>query len=120
MENCLQHHGIKGQKWGRRRYQNKNGTLTPAGKKRYGDWSEDARTAKELRKKSVAQMSNAELRKLNERRNLERTYYSNLKPSHINKGIAFIGATAGAMNAAINLYNNSDKLIAIGKKFIRG
>lgn len=31
----LKHHGIKGQKWGVRRYRNKNGTLTPAGKKRY-------------------------------------------------------------------------------------
>ena len=33
----LYHHGIKGQKWGVRRYQNKDGSLTPAGKKRYGD-----------------------------------------------------------------------------------
>lgn len=33
--NYLQHHGIKGMKWGERRYQNKDGTLTPAGKKRY-------------------------------------------------------------------------------------
>lgn len=30
----LRHHGIKGQKWGVRRYQNADGTLTPAGKKR--------------------------------------------------------------------------------------
>lgn len=36
MENDeLYHHGIRGQKWGRRRYQNKDGSLTPAGKKRY-------------------------------------------------------------------------------------
>lgn len=30
----LYHYGIKGQKWGVRRYQNKDGSLTPAGKKR--------------------------------------------------------------------------------------
>ncbi len=33
----LFHHGIKGQKWGIRRYQNADGTLTPAGKQRYGE-----------------------------------------------------------------------------------
>ena len=33
----LRHHGIKGQKWGIRRFQNKDGSLTPAGKKRYDD-----------------------------------------------------------------------------------
>lgn len=32
--NQLYHHGIKGMKWGVRRYQNKDGSLTPAGKKR--------------------------------------------------------------------------------------
>ena len=32
----LYHHGIKGQKWGIRRYQNEDGTLTAAGKERYG------------------------------------------------------------------------------------
>lgn len=32
----IKHHGIKGQKWGVRRYQNEDGTLTSAGKKRYG------------------------------------------------------------------------------------
>lgn len=30
----LEHHGIKGQKWGVRRYQNKDGTYTDAGRKR--------------------------------------------------------------------------------------
>lgn len=31
----LEHHGTKGMKWGRRLYQNKDGSLTPAGKRRY-------------------------------------------------------------------------------------
>ena len=33
----LAHHGIKGQKWGVRRYQNKDGSLTPDGKIRVAD-----------------------------------------------------------------------------------
>lgn len=36
METYLVHHGIKGQKWGIRRYQNEDGTYTEAGRRRYG------------------------------------------------------------------------------------
>ena len=40
----LYHHGIKGQKWGVRRFQNPDGTLTLKGKRRYGE--EHTRTLK--------------------------------------------------------------------------
>jgi ribosomal protein S30 len=35
MDNEMIHYGVLGMKWGVRRYQNKDGTLTPAGKRRY-------------------------------------------------------------------------------------
>lgn len=53
MENSeLTHHGVKGQKWGIRRYRNKDGSLTPAGKKRYrsDDKSEEPSRTKKVAK----------------------------------------------------------------------
>lgn len=35
-EDYIEHHGIKGQHWGERRYQNNDGSLTPLGRVRYG------------------------------------------------------------------------------------
>lgn len=58
----LYHHGILGMKWGRRRYQNKDGSLTPAGKKRYSS------------KEDTSNMSEEELRNNINRLRMEREY----------------------------------------------
>lgn len=60
----LYHHGTKGMKWGVRRYQNKDGSLTPAGKKRYkSNYAEEAKG-----------MTDQELRSKINRMNLEKRY----------------------------------------------
>ena len=66
MENELMHWGIKGMKWGVRRYQNKDGSLTPAGKKRY-----DKEMAKLKEEEKIAKnklRTQAKLNKLDEKR----------------------------------------------------
>ena len=47
--NSLYHHGIKGQKWGVRRFQKKDGSLTPAGRKRYDDDGPSQKKQKEYK-----------------------------------------------------------------------
>lgn len=55
----LYHHGIKGMKWGVRRYQKKDGSLTAAGKKRYynEDGTLNERGVKKYAKKYYAERS---------------------------------------------------------------
>ena len=54
----LWHHGIKGQKWGIRRYQNEDGSLTPAGKERYG-------TAENMRNQMALDEARSKYKKAN-------------------------------------------------------
>ena len=72
----LAHHGIKGQKWGIRRFQNEDGTLTEAGKEKYGKIEDEIRKKALLEEQgiSLANYTNlVEGRKLSEDTYLSRS-----------------------------------------------
>lgn len=62
----LYHHGIKDQRWGVRRFQNEDGSLTEAGRDRYGISKKDTKWATKNRKKITNAAYNASKRELNE------------------------------------------------------
>jgi hypothetical protein len=92
--NELRHHGIKGQRWGIRRFQNRDGSLTSAGKKRRADDSDtDENKQQPAKKKSIKDMSEDELREKINRLQLEKQYANLMKevnPPKSTKGRDFV------------------------------
>ena len=124
----LWHHGIMGMKWGIRRYQNPDGSLTIAGKIRYGnknrleasvnkkaaklqrkyndltgksirqnnaakDKTKEEARKKDLKSKSISEMSSEELQAAINRINLEKIYLQameSVNPRKVNLGQKFI------------------------------
>lgn len=133
----IKHDGIKGMKWGRRRYRNYDGTLTPDGKLRYykdaktivkstktiADESRNIvssayrdRVKTSLKKKDYTKMTNEELRKEIERGNLERQY-AQLTGQDKSRGkqsvmdaLSIIGSVAAIGAASIAIVEGVNKL----------
>lgn len=109
-EISLTHHGIKGMRWGIRRFQNKDGSLTPAGKKRQKDADEPEETIEETRARVLKSTNAAEIYK---NRSLLSTNELNERINRINaeKRLSEI-----AQETKKSGYDYVDKALKFGRK----
>lgn len=103
----LYHHGIKGQKWGLRRFQQENGTLTSAGRERYADAiAKSAANASGSTKKSGSSAGSSQRKE-----KLKKI----AKAAAITAGTAAVAygtyklAKSGALSNVTNSINSSDR-----------
>ena len=107
---ALYHHGIKGQKWGVRRFQNDDGTLTEEGKARYGSGSveEMSDASKKLYK---SDRKNALKEAKSERKELSKIYGKDIADRIVKRQIGSISAKD---------LTTADRNTAIGKNIAKG
>lgn len=101
-DNYLAHYGVMGMKWGVRRYQNKDGSYTPKGRKRRQKKQTYNVSPKKL-KKNMKYMDDKELQRQINRVNMQRQVKS-FNPSAISRGekaLKRYTALAGTALAAV-------------------
>lgn len=112
VKDFIEHHGVLGMKWGRR----------GAGKSRTTPASSDYKIVAALKKRPTHQLTNKQLKTINERMNLEQNF-SKMNPNIIKKGhstATTIMTTLGLGVASYNLVKSpfGQALVTQGKKVL--
>ena len=102
---AIAHYGTKGMQWGVR--------------KKRGRSSSESRVTRSLRKKKAFQLTNAELKKVNARLSLEKTY-SQLNPSVASKAKKVVANMAGSMTKQILSNVVTEAATTYAKKIVTG
>lgn len=97
----LIHYGVPGMKWGRRKSQ--SSSFKSLKKKRIDSYSSDYQETRKMRRKSSKKLSNAELKKLNNRMRLEQEY-NRLSTSQVNRGLEVTKKTVAIAGTIGGLY----------------
>ena len=120
---ALQHWGIPKMKWGVRRFQNYDGTLTPAGRERYGvgeGKKQDSSEQPAPKKRNIRDLSNDELREKTERLRLENEFtrqsYAQLQLAQgpqIQQGKSFLQKAADLSKTINTLAVNTNSILRV-------
>lgn len=114
----LYHSGILGMKWGIRRYQNKDGSLTAAGRKRYKNANVNAKKAKRngSNKIDLSKMTDEDLKKAINRMALEKEYKkaareNSANPERVRQWIAVASGAIAVYGSIIGVALAIKKLV---------
>ena len=110
----LYHHGVKGQKWGVRRYQNKDGSLTKEGKKRLAKEASNYYKQEAIKRE---QSSASRLSKINDI--LNNAQSDKMSADKIDALIRELSAIEGSVRTLKARSKEIDRLSKLGKRYIQ-